>query len=83
MSSGIGGWRRPEGQTGQGYLVGDAASLKSQTSLPVIGVGGIETGEFIDEILQANKVDFAAVGRELLKAPLHWGEINLNKYKYN
>lgn len=72
VSSGIGGWRRPRGVEGQGYLVGDAALLKQATSLPVIGVGGIQTGSFIDEILTQGKVDFAAVGRAILSAPYAW-----------
>lgn len=77
VSSGIGGWRRPDGRTGQGYLIADAARLKANISVPVIGVGGIETGAFIDQVLQANKVDFAAVGRALLQYPADWGSKNL------
>ncbi|MGE4133565.1 MAG: NADH:flavin oxidoreductase [Bdellovibrionales bacterium] len=81
VSSGIGGWRRPEGRTGQGYLIGDAALLKAKAQAPVIGVGGIETGEFIDEILSARKVDFAAVGRAILHDPKAWGELNLSHHR--
>jgi NADPH2 dehydrogenase len=72
VSSGIGGWKRPEGRQGQGYLVGDAAALKKSVSVPVIGVGGIESGCFIDEILSTSQVDFAAVGRALLRDPQAW-----------
>ncbi len=79
VSSGIGGWRRPEGRSGEGYLVGDAALLKEQTALPVMGVGGIETGNFIDSILAAKQVDFAAVGRAILKDPEGWGRTHLCK----
>ncbi len=77
VSSGIGGWRRPEGRSGQGYLVADASQLKAQTAVPVMGVGGIETGEFIDEILDAAQVDFAAVGRAILQDPESWSRKNL------
>lgn len=77
VSSGIGGWRRPEGRDQQGYLVEDAASLKKHLTVPVIGVGGIETGAFVDQILQEQKVDFAAVGRAILRDPLLWGQVNL------
>jgi NADPH2 dehydrogenase len=77
VSSGIGGWRRPEGRSGQGYLVADAAQLKNQTTVPVMGVGGIETGEFIDEILETAQVDFAAVGRAILQDPESWSRKNL------
>ena len=82
VSSGIGGWRRPEGRSGEGYLVNDAATLKAFTSLPVIGVGGIETGGFIDRILGEERVDFAAVGRAVLKDPLAWGREQLKGRVY-
>jgi NADPH2 dehydrogenase len=77
VSSGIGGWRRPEGRRGEGYLVDDAARLKAFAALPVIGVGGIKTGEFIDRILAEGRVDFAAVGRAILKDPAAWGRAQL------
>jgi NADPH2 dehydrogenase len=79
VSSGIGGWRRPEGRSGEGYLVNDAAGLKAFTALPVIGVGGIETGDFIDRILAEGRVDFAAVGRAILKDPRAWGRAQLSR----
>lgn len=79
VSSGIGGWRRPEGRVGQGYLVSDATLLKQHLKVPVIGVGGIETGDFIDELLEANRVDFTAVGRAILKNPMNWNQTNLNQ----
>lgn len=77
VSSGIGGWRRPEGRTGEGYLVGDASQIKLATRLPVIGVGGIEKGKTIDRMLREQSLDFAAVGRAILKDPKAWRESNL------
>ena len=77
ISSGIGGWKRPEGRNGQGYLVEDAHTLKSHLSVPVVGVGGIENGNFIDEVLGNKKIDFTAVGRAILKDPTKWYENNL------
>jgi NADPH2 dehydrogenase len=79
VSSGIGGWRRPEGRRGEGYLVNDAAGLKAFTGLPVIGVGGIETGGYIDRIIGEGRVDFAAVGRAILKDPRGWGLAQLSR----
>lgn len=79
VSSGIGGWRRPRGIEGQGYLIEDARQLKQFISIPVIGVGGIQDGDFIDQILADCKVDFAAVGRAILNDPKKWGEENLEK----
>jgi NADPH2 dehydrogenase len=78
VSSGIGGWRRPQGRDGEGYLVDDATAIKLSTSLPVIGVGGIETGAFIDQALGQGRIDLAAVGRAILKDPAGWGSKNLS-----
>jgi len=81
VSSGLGGWRRPGNRDGQGYLVDDAMALKNHTRLPVVGVGGIESGAYIDEIIRAHKVDFAAVGRAILSAPQAWGDIHLRRLR--
>ncbi len=72
VSSGIGGWRRPKNHIGEGYLVSDAAQLKATSRVPIIGVGGIETGKYIDKIVGDKKVDFAAIGRAILKDPSDW-----------
>lgn len=78
VSSGIGGWRRLDGKSSEGYLVEDAHMIKTFTTLPVIGVGGIESGETVDRLLRERKVDFAAVGRSILKDPATWRDLNLN-----
>lgn len=78
VSSGLGGWRRPRGRNAQGYLIDEAETIQAQLSAPVIGVGGIEDGDFIDDLLATGKVSFAAVGRAILKDPQRWGE----KYLY-
>lgn len=78
VSSGIGGWRRPEGRNGEGYLVSDATQIKFATSLPVIGVGGIENGTTIDQMIGEQRLDFAAVGRAILKDPVGWNQLHLN-----
>jgi NADPH2 dehydrogenase len=80
VSSGIGGWKRPEGRNGQGYLIDDAQALKRNLSVPVIGVGGIENGSFVDEVVGGEKVDFTAVGRAILKNPTDWYKNNLLNY---
>lgn len=77
VSSGIGGWRRPGTRNGEGYLVEEAALIQQQVSVPVIGVGGIETGTYIDSLLKTNKVSLAAVGRAILKDPSTWSKTNL------
>lgn len=72
ISSGIGGWRRPSTRVGEGYLVEEAARIQSNVSIPVIGVGGITTGEYIDIGLKNNYFSLAAVGRAILADPDAW-----------
>ena len=74
VSSGIGGWRRPRDRTGEGYLVSEAAGIQSELSVPVIGVGGIQSGGFIDEALRQRRFSLAAVGRAILEGPREWAE---------
>lgn len=69
VSSGIGGWRRPIDRKGEGYLLSEAAAIQNKIEIPVIGVGGIESGAFIDEAIAKQKVSFTAVGRKILKNP--------------
>lgn len=78
VTSGIGGWRRPGHRNGEGYLVAEAAEIQAALDIPVIGVGGIETGGFIDENLRQGRFSLAAVGRAILKDPQAWFE---KKYK--
>lgn len=74
ISSGIGGWRRPSDRTGEGYLVEEAERIRLQVAIPVIGVGGISSGLYIDQILKAGKVSLAAVGRAILGDPQQWAQ---------
>lgn len=77
ISSGIGGWKRPRRRSGQGYLVEEAATIQSQVAIPVIGVGGIETGEYIDHGISSQQFSLAAVGRAILRDPKAWGTAQL------
>lgn len=74
VSSGIGGWRRPRDRRGEGYLVSEAARIQFSVGVPVIGVGGIETGEYIDRALRSGELSLAAVGRAVLNGPTEWRE---------
>jgi NADPH2 dehydrogenase len=69
VSNGLGGWRRPRDRRGQGYLVDEAQAISRVVQVPVIGVGGIKDGAFIDEGLRQRKFDLAAVGRAILEDP--------------
>lgn len=77
VSSGIGGWRRPRDRSGEGYLVSEAAAIQREIGVPVIAVGGIESGSFIDRGLSEGKFSLAAVGRAILGNPNEWGSQNL------
>ena len=81
VSSGIGGWRRPAIRVGEGYLVSDAAQIQAVIQIPVIAVGGIETGCYIDQALNEGLFSLAAVGRAILKGPQEWNERNLYRMK--
>jgi NADPH2 dehydrogenase len=72
VSSGISGWRRSSSRRGEGYLVEEAAQIQARVSVPVIGVGGIQTAEYIDEGLIQGKFSLAAVGRAILENPLQF-----------
>jgi NADPH2 dehydrogenase len=69
VSSGMGGWRRPRERRGQGYLVAEAAAVQAAVSMPVIGVGGIQEGAWIDDAVERGTISLAAVGRALLEDP--------------
>ena len=56
ISSGIGGWKRPNERRGEGYLVEEASIIQARIAIPVIGVGGIESGSYIDEALLNHKI---------------------------
>jgi NADPH2 dehydrogenase len=78
VSSGIGGWRRPSVRSGEGYLVPEAARIQASVSVPVIGVGGMETGEYIDQELRNGSFHLAAVGRAILRNPEGWHELQMS-----
>jgi NADPH2 dehydrogenase len=77
VSSGIGGWRRPNDRDGEGYLVPEAKVIQSHVNVPVIGVGGLRSGEKIDELIASGAISLAAVGRAILENPAAWGRAHL------
>ena len=82
ISSGIGGWRRPGERRGEGCLVEEAAQILAQLAIPVIGVGGIESAQYIEEALAQNKLSLAAVGWAILKDPKLWCQNQLRSHQY-
>ena len=69
VSSGMGGWKRPQARRGEGYLVEDAMIIQKSITAPVIGVGGIKTKEYIETELNNGSFSFAAIGRAILADP--------------
>lgn len=82
VSSGIGGWRRSPTRAGEGYLVDEAIKIQAAVSIPVIGVGGIQTGEYIDQRISSGQFSLAAVGRAILDNPKSWYESVLVKKQF-
>ena len=71
VSSGIGGWHLATERATEGYLVAEAQRFKlAQLGVPIVGVGGINSGDYIDKALQAQWFDLAAVGRGILENPI-------------
>ena len=69
ITGGMGGAIKP-GATEQGFFIPEAEAIKKTVNVPVIGVGGIITPEFADEVIRKERVDLVAVGRAMLKDPL-------------
>lgn len=66
VSGGIIG-SRPEALQGtQGYFVSFAEEIRKVVDVPVIGVGGIRTAEFANEVVAKGRADLVAVGRAML-----------------
>ncbi len=82
VSSGIGGWQRPESRQGEGYLVPEAKYIQQKIDLPVIAVGGIKTGAYIDSGLKQKWFELAAIGRAVLEDPEGWSqrELRVNEF---
>lgn len=56
-----------------GYFVPQAAAVKQQVTVPVIGVGGITQPEYANQLVNDGTVDLVAVGRALWK-DAEWAE---------
>jgi 2,4-dienoyl-CoA reductase-like NADH-dependent reductase (Old Yellow Enzyme family) len=65
----------------RGYFVSQAAAVKCEVSVPVIGVGGIREAEFADSLVQEGKVDLVAVGIALWR-DAQWAQNALSCLSY-
>jgi 2,4-dienoyl-CoA reductase-like NADH-dependent reductase (Old Yellow Enzyme family) len=62
----------------KGYFISQAAAIKQNVNVPVIGVGGITESEYADALIQEEKVDLVAVGRALWQ-DAQWAQKALTK----
>ncbi len=53
----------------KGYLVEDAAAIKSAVRIPIIAVGRLHDVEVAERVLQEGKADLIAIGRGLIADP--------------
>jgi NADPH2 dehydrogenase len=72
VSSGIGGWNKPAAAIDEGFLVPQAAAIQSKVTIPVIGVGGIKSLDFVNRGLERKDFQFAAIGRAILHDQWDW-----------
>lgn len=72
VSSGIGGWSKPAAEIDEGFLVPQAAAIQRQIKIPVIGVGGIKSLDFVNRGIERNAFQFAAIGRAILHGQWDW-----------
>jgi len=72
---------RPERLQGiSGYFVPLAQEIKKVVDVPVIGVGGIRTPEFANEVVVSGRADLVAVGRAML-ADADWASKAIDTLK--
>jgi len=62
-------WLTPPASFPQGAFLGDAAEIKREVGIPVIGVGKIRDPWFAEKALAEGRVDFVALGRTLIADP--------------
>ncbi|MFX0169522.1 MAG: NADH:flavin oxidoreductase [Candidatus Hodarchaeota archaeon] len=54
----------------EGFFIPQAEAIKGAVNIPVIGVGGVKTPQFANQVVRDGKVDLVAVGRALRKDAL-------------
>ena len=62
-------WLTPPASFPQGAFLRDAAEIKREVGIPVIGVGKIRDPWFAEKMLAEGQVDFVALGRTLIADP--------------
>jgi NADPH2 dehydrogenase len=68
VTSGMGG-AIPESTQGEGFFIPQAARIRTTVGVPVVGVGGIVTPEYANQVIATEQVDLVAVGRAIWNNP--------------
>ncbi|MGI6623668.1 MAG: FAD-dependent oxidoreductase [Acetivibrionales bacterium] len=53
----------------EGWKIYLAENIKKHVGIPVIGVGALHTPKKVNKLIEEGRIDFAALGRELLSEP--------------
>lgn len=61
--------RRLQPPFSEGYNLQTAAAVKAAVGLPVITVGGMRSGRFIEDAIASGKTDFVSLARPLVREP--------------
>lgn len=70
----------PTQKTEMGTLVFLAEAIKKDVTIPVIGVGRINTPEVAEEILAQGRADMVAIGRQLIADPFWPRKVRENRF---
>jgi NADPH2 dehydrogenase len=68
VTSGMGG-AIPQGVQGEGFFIPQANAIRTAVGAPVVGVGGIVTPQYANQVIEAEQVDLVAVGRAIWENP--------------
>lgn len=68
VTSGMGG-AIPETVHGEGFFISQAEAIRTAVETPVVGVGGIVTPQYANQVIEAERVDLVAVGRAIWNNP--------------
>ena len=67
VSGGMGGSEPKQLRRIVGYFVPQAIEIKKAVRVPIVGVGGVRSAKFADNLVCEGKVDLVAVGRAIWK----------------
>jgi NADPH2 dehydrogenase len=59
----------PQTVQGEGFFIPQAEAIRTAVKTPVVGVGGIVTPQYANQVIEAERVDLVAVGRAIWDNP--------------